>query len=315
MIEEPQFSETREFWHLPVLRKEVVEALQVRSGGQYVDCTLGEGGHSESMLGASGQGGYVLGIDADPEAIDVARGRLRKWGRQVSIVNENFTNLGDLLKHQGFQSVDGVLFDLGLSSLQLDGESRGFSFRREAPLDMRFDPRQEMTASDVVNSLPREQLESVIRTFGEEAKARRISRALVDAREIRGVLELAAVVAKAIGRRGRIHPATRTFQAIRIFVNSELENLSSGLRQAVQALRPGGRVVVISYHSLEDRKVKEIFKELASNCICPEGFMECRCFHHPEVKILTKKPIRPSQEEVSLNPRSRSARMRVAEHV
>ena len=155
----------------------------------------------------------------------------------------------------------------------------------------------------------------MIRTFGEEAKARRISRALVDAREVRGVLELAAIVAKAIGRRGRIHPATRTFQAIRIFVNSELENLSSGLRQAVQALRPGGRVVVISYHSLEDRKVKEIFKELARTCICPEGFMECRCYHHPEVKILTKKPVRPSQEEVSLNPRSRSARMRVAEHV
>jgi len=267
------------------------------------------------MLGASGQGGYVLGIDADPEAVEVARDRLRKWGRQVSIVNENFTNLGDLLKHQDFEPVDGVLFDLGLSSLQLDGESRGFSFRREAPLDMRFDPRQEMTAFDVVNSLPREQLESVIRTFGEEAKARRISRALVDAREVRGVLELAAIVAKAIGRRGRIHPATRTFQAIRIFVNSELENLSSGLRQAVQALRPGGRVVVISYHSLEDRKVKEIFKELARTCICPEGFMECRCYHHPEVKILTKKPVRPSQEEVSLNPRSRSARMRVAEHV
>ena len=315
MIEEPQSSGTREFWHLPVLCKEVVDALQVRSGGQYVDCTLGEGGHSETMLGASGQGGYVLGIDADPEAIEVARGRLRKWGRQVSIVNENFTNLGDLLKHQDLESVDGVLFDLGLSSLQLDGESRGFSFRREAPLDMRFDPRQEMTAFDVVNSLPREQLESVLRTFGEEARARRISRALVDAREIRGVLELAAIVAKAIGRRGRIHPATRTFQAIRIFVNSELENLSSGLRQAVQALRPGGRVVVISYHSLEDRKVKEIFKELARTCICPEGFMECRCFHHPEVKILTKKPVRPSEEEVSLNPRSRSARMRVAEHV
>jgi 16S rRNA (cytosine1402-N4)-methyltransferase len=315
MIEEPRIPQKGEYWHVPVLREEVLDALRVRSGGRYVDCTLGEGGHSASILGTSGGDAYILGFDADPEAISIASERLRPWGRQASIVNENFKNLRDLLDRQDFGPVDGVLFDLGLSSLQLDGESRGFSFRKDAPLDMRFDPRQQLTAFDVVNSLSREQLESVIRLYGEETRARRISRALVEAREVRGALEAAAIVAKVVGRRGRIHPATRTFQAIRIFVNGELENLSSGLRQAVRAVRPGGRVAVISYHSLEDRIVKEIFKEMAKTCICPIGFVECRCCHHPELKILTKKPVRPSAEEVSLNPRSRSARMRVAEHV
>ena len=292
----------------------MVQALQVRPGGRYVDCTVGEGGHAEAVLEAGADSCSLLGLDADPEALRRAWRRLERFGPRVCLVNQNFTNLERLARAQGVVPVDGVLLDLGLSSLQLDEEQRGFTFRSEQPLDMRYDPRQERTAADVVNGLAETELAEVIARYGQEPRARRIARHLVAARPVRTTAELAAIVSRAVGRRrGRIHPATRTFQAVRMEVNGELDSLEAALAQAMNVLGPGGRLVVLSYHSLEDGLVKRTLRAAARNggrgTCAPAGPGE----HGPGLRVVTKKPVRPSREEVSHNPRSRSARMRVAE--
>ena len=289
-------------YHVPVLVQEVLSALQVKPGGSYVDCTVGEGGHASAILEAASPGGRLLGIDMDLQALKTAERVLWSYRDSSVLVNENFRDLEQVAERHGFTPVDGILFDLGLSSLQLQGGGRGFSFRTEEPLDMRFDNRQEITAWDVVNEYTSEELARVLSTYGEERRSNRIAKAIVYSRPIDTSLRLAQVVQRATRRPlGRIHPATRTFQAIRIEVNRELDNLESVLGQAVSLLKAGGKLVVISYHSLEDRIVK-LFLRYADR--------KARTLHRDNIRIIP-----PSKEEVRTNPRSRSARLRVAERI
>jgi len=289
--------------HIPVLVKETIEALAVQPGGRYIDCTLGTGGHAAAILEKSSPGGQLLGIDADPEAIKVAKERLEVYGDSALLVNGNFADLEAICIKQDFSPVHGILFDLGLSSLQLNGCGRGFSFQHDAPLDMRFNPSQEATAADIINTYSKDELARLIKTYGEESYSRRIAQHIVQQRPIETSLQLARIVQKAIGgRRGRIHPATKTFQALRIAVNHELENLEAVLKQAVNLLGFEGRLVVISYHSLEDRIVKQFMQQ------------ESRA-DNPCLKLINKKVIIPSDAEVQLNPRSHSAKLRAAERI
>jgi 16S rRNA (cytosine1402-N4)-methyltransferase len=302
--------------HIPVLPREVIENLFVQPGGRYIDCTLGSGGHSQAILEQSFPGGQLLGIDADPDALKVARERLAKFSNSVLLVNDNFVNLKDICLRYDFFPVHGILFDLGLSSPQLDEEGRGFSFQHDAPLDMRFNPAQRTTAADIVNTYPELELARIIKTYGEEINSRQIARKIVQKRPLRTTGELADVVEEATGgRHGRIHPATRTFQALRIVVNHEMENLESSLNQALSLLGFGGRIAVISYHSLEDRVVKHFMQKESKNCLCPPEAMKCTCDHKANLKIITRKIIMPSFAESELNPRSRSAKLRVAERI
>lgn len=302
--------------HVPVLVREVLEGLDVQPGGRYVDCTLGGGGHALAILEQSAPGGQLLGIDADPEAVSIARERLGAYRDSVLLVNENSVNLGDVCDHYGFRPVHGVLFDLGLSSLQLESDARGFSFERESVLDMRLSPDKKTTAEDLVNRLPEAELANLLRLYGEETRSRSIARRIVQARPLHTTQQLARVVQVAVGgRRGRIHPATRTFQALRIAVNDELGNLQTGLEQAVGVLGPGGRLAVISYHSLEDRIVKQFMQRESTDCICPPDAPQCVCGHTASLRLVNRKVITPSPEEVILNPRSRSAKLRIAERL
>ena len=280
--------------HTPVLVTEVLEALAVGSGGAYIDCTVGEGGHAEAILNAAPDS-VVIGLDRDPDALAAAHLRLARFGDRVHLVNVSYTTLAEQAGFLRDRPVAGVLLDLGLSSLQLETDGRGFSFLRDGPLDMRFGPDEGLTADDVVNRYAERDLAQVIYEYGEEPRSRRIARAIVQRRPVRGTAHLAEVVVGAVGRRSRIHPATRTFQGIRIEVNRELEAIKAGLAAAAETLRPGGRLAVISYHSLEDRLVKTTLRESAV------------------LRVLTRKPITPSREEVVSNPRSRSARLRAAE--
>lgn len=302
--------------HIPVMVAEVLEALSVRPGGRYVDGTVGAGGHAVVVLEKSQPGGALLGIDADPMALAIARERLADYGQAATLVNDNFSRLEVVARENGFISVDGILLDLGLSSMQVDEARRGFSFQLDAPLDMRFDPQQELTAADIVNCWSERDLADVIYRYGEERLSRRIARAIVGKRPVATTKELAAIVERAAGgRRGRIHPATRTFQALRIAVNRELENLETVLEHAVGLLGHGGRLVVISYHSLEDRIVKQFLKREITGCTCPSGTPVCQCGRVPTLKLVRKKVVTPSLLEVGMNPRSRSARLRVAERL
>ena len=300
--------------HKPVLVKETLAALNVQPGGHYIDCTVGSGGHAAPILDASAPGGQLLGIDADPDSLKVARIRLQ--GKAVILVNDNFANLKAICQKHGFHPVQGILFDLGLSSLQLNGNSRGFSFQRDAPLDMRFSPDQQLTAADIVNTLSEAELADIIRQYGEERYSRQIARNIVLKRPLYTTLELAQIVLETLGsHRGHIHQATRTFQALRIAVNRELENLEAALPQAVELLGQGGRLVVISYHSLEDRLVKNFMRFQSQGCICPPGIPVCTCKHNPTMFLVSKRIITPSGAEVVANPRSRSAKLRVAERI
>jgi len=287
--------------HIPVLLEETAESLAVQPGGRYIDCTLGTGGHAAVILERSSPGGQLLGIDADPEAIAVARAKLQAYSRSTLLINDNFANLRAICIKYDFFPVHGILFDLGLSSLQLDSSGRGFSFKRDEPLDMRLNPGQEVTAADIINTTPEEELAQLIRMFGEEHYSHRLARHIVQERPIKTTLQLVRVIEQAIGsRRGRIHPATRTFQALRIAVNHELEHLESALQQAIDLLGFGGRLVVISYHSLDDRTVKHLMQQEARKTV---------------LRLVNKKVITPSLAEVHVNPRSRSAKLRAAERI
>jgi 16S rRNA (cytosine1402-N4)-methyltransferase len=302
--------------HIPVLLNEVIEGLQARRGGYFVDCTVGLGGHAAAILEKISPSGRLLGIDADPEAIEVSQDKLSDYGEAVTLVNDNFVNLEAICKRYHFHPVDGILFDLGVSSLQLDTAERGFSFHLDAPLNMRFDPRQGLTASDIVNTFSERELAQLIEEYAEERHSRQIARHIVQNRPVATTLELARLVEQVLGgKRAKIHPATRTFMALRIAVNSELQNLESALKQTINLLRPGGRLAVISYHSLEDRIVKQFMRRAASSCLCPPGTIVCRCGHVPTLKLISRKVIKPTSLEIESNPRSRSAKLRIAERL
>ncbi len=304
--------------HVPVLLREVLEALRPERGGVFVDATLGLGGHAEALLDAA-PSVRLVGIDRDPEALAFARARLARFGDRFVAVEGRHEELALHLDGLGFPEVDGVLADLGVSSMQLDRAERGFSFMKDGPLDMRMG-RTGPTAADLVAELPGEELARVFRDYGEEPRAKAVARAVVSAREnapIRTTGELRALVAKAIGGRreeGR-DPATRVFQALRIATNRELVELERFLDDAIARLSLGARVAVLSYHSLEDRIVKDVFRDRAAGCTCPPSFPVCVCSRRRVLALVTKKPIRPSDEEVLENRRSRSARLRVAERI
>ncbi len=300
--------------HQPVLYQEIITALRPKSPGCYVDATVGAGGHAWGLLQESSPAGHLLGLDVDPQALALASQRLAVFGDRVILIQASYTTLTEQLQHLGWEKVDGIVLDLGVSSMQLDTPQRGFSFRVDGPLDMRFYPGQTLSAAKLVNELPEEELADIIWRYGEERNARRIARAICQARPLQTTSELADVILKVSGRRtSRIHPATRTFQALRIAVNQELNALEEVLPQAVAVLAPGGRLAVISFHSLEDRIVKRFFLQESQNCICPPRQPMCTCGHHATIKIITRRPLVASAEEIQKNPRARSARLRVAE--
>jgi len=306
--------------HVPVLYREVLTLLGPRPGGRYVDCTVGAGGHAEGLLKASAPDGWLLGLDVDPAAIEISRRRLLPFGDRAVLVRSNYVHLVKVATARGFDQVDGILFDLGVSSIQLDRAERGFSFQSEGPLDMRLDPSRPVTAADLVNSLSEQELADLIYRYGEEPASRSIARAIVAARPLRTTSELAEIVARTVPRsrtrtrQGR-HPATRVFQALRIAVNAELENLEKALRDALDLLKPGGRLAVIAFHSLEDRIAKQVFARESMDCICPPERIVCTCGHRRRVERVTRRPVRPGAQEVTDNPRSRSARLRVVARI
>ena len=308
------------FEHEPVMTAELSEMLgPVLAGGRVVDATVGLGGHAALLCEAIGADGAFLGLDRDPEALAISMRRLENAPCPVKLVQTRIDELSAVLELEAFTPVDAVLFDLGVSSLQLDRAERGFSFQAEGPLDMRMGPDIRRTAADVIADSSEENLARIFRDLGEERYARRIANAVVRARKtapIRTTTQLASLVRAVIGKReadSRIHPATRVFQALRIEVNEELDQIEPAVQAAVDNTRIGGRVAVISFHSLEDRIVKDLFRFLASDCICPPRQPVCNCGHKPEVRLLTKKPLRPGDEELERNPRARSARLRVVE--
>ncbi len=308
--------------HLPVMANEVIEMLAPTPGSRHIDATVGGGGHTERILEASSPDGRVLGLDADPAAIERARVRLARFGERVVLRQANFRELGRVAPEAGFEAVEGCLFDLGLSSEQLADRRRGFGIRTGGPLDLRFDPSGGRPAAELLASLGQRELRTLFRRYGEEPFADRIARAIVEARKV-GPIERAEDLASLVeatvptplrGRR-RIHPATRVFQALRIAVNDELEALREGLVSAVDLLRPGGRLVVLSYHSLEDRIVKRFIAGERRGCTCPPEAPVCVCGRQPRLRPLTRRPLRPGAVEVLRNPRARSARLRAAERL
>ena len=300
--------------HIPVLVSEVVAALAVHSQGAYLDATVGGGGHGAAILEASAPGGRLLGLDRDPEAVRRAARRLSDFGDRAAVVHASYVDLLSVSRRAGYFPVDGILFDLGFSSWQIESARRGFAFSLEGPLDMRFDPEAEVTAADLVNELPEDELAALLYRYGEEPRSRQIARAIVEARPIDTTVALAEVIVSALGRRrGALHPATRTFQALRIAVNEELESIERALPDAVEALVPGGRLAIITFHSLEDRIVKRFLQQESRDCICPSDSPICQCEHQRTLRVLTRKPTVPSKAEVAANPRSRSAKLRVAE--
>ncbi|MBQ3077439.1 MAG: 16S rRNA (cytosine(1402)-N(4))-methyltransferase RsmH [Clostridia bacterium] len=309
-----------EFKHISVLLHEAVEALAIRPGGIYVDGTMGGGGHSSEIVRRL-LTGRLIGIDKDDYAHMRARERLKDHLDKVTFVRDDFSNLIAVLDRLQIPEIDGLLLDLGVSSFQLDDAARGFSYAKEAPLDMRMDRSSSLTAEELVNTRSAEELADILFRFGEERHARRLAAAIVRRREqapIRTTTELAELIASAMpgaSRREAQHPARRTFQALRIAVNGELDILENALRDAVSRLSVGGRLAVITFHSLEDRIVKETFADLARGCTCPPDFPVCVCGNRPTVALTPKKPISPSEEEIAANPRSRSARLRVCERL
>ena len=304
--------------HVPVMLRETVDLLRPRSGGRYVDGTLGGGGHAEAILEACAPDGELLGIDWDEDARSRARRRLARFAQRLHVVAATFDEIGECLERLGWDGVDGAVVDLGVSSFQLDVADRGFSFSRSGPLDMRMNRSGPRPLGEWLHDVSEKELVRVLRQYGEEPQARRVAHAILTA-ERRGELvntsSLAAVVSKVVGRGAGHHPATRTFQALRIAVNGELEILERFLSEAYRWLRPGGRLVVLAYHSLEDRLVKQAFRVWARSCLCPRSVPVCRCGWSKKVTMLTARPLRPTTAEVERNPRARSARLRAVERL
>jgi len=304
-------------YHTPVLLKEVVNQLAPRRGGLYVDCTVGGGGHAREILRACGPEGRLVGLDWDEQAIAASRERLSEFGARVQLVRANYVELERVLMSLGVTTVDGILFDLGVSSRQFDAPERGFSFQREGPLDMRMSRQLGATARDVLRTASLEELAKIFCIYGEEKRARAIAREIVNERQhvpVETTTQLARLIERVLGpKRGPTHPATRVFQALRIAVNNELGNLQRGLEVATGFLKSNGRLAVISFHSLEDRIVKQFFVEQSSGCICPPGLPACACGRRKVLRVVTRKPLTPGEGEVRANPRARSAKLRVAE--
>ena len=299
--------------HHPVLYHEIIHALQPKSRGSYVDGTVGAGGHARGILEACAPDGRLLGIDIDPQALILARENLAPYGQRAHLAQASYSALAELLQDLGWGPIDGLVLDLGLSSMQLDAPERGFSFQYDAPLDMRFDQDIPTRAADLVNLLRQDELADLIYQYGEERFSRQIAQAIVKARPIQTTGQLATLIESVKPTRRRIHPATQTFQALRIEVNKELDRLKEVLPQAVANLKTGGRMTVISFHSLEDRIVKEFFRRESLDCLCPPKQPICTCGHKATLKEVTKKPISPGEAEIKANPRARSAKLRIAE--
>jgi 16S rRNA (cytosine1402-N4)-methyltransferase len=300
-----------------VLLDETVGGLALKPGLDCLDGTLGGAGHAEALLRATGPTGRLLGLDLDPEAIRRGAARLAPFGDRAVLQQGGFQEMERFAALHGFADLGAILLDLGLSSYELADDLRGFSFQAEGPLDMRFDPASELTAADIVNDWTAEELADVIYRYGEEHRSRRIARAIVAARPVSTSAELAAIVARATGGAAgrRVHPATKVFQALRMAVNNELAALEAALPQMVRLLKVGGRGAVITFHSLEDRIVKRFFQQESQDCICPPGLPTCMCGHQATLKIVTRRPIQPSEIEISRNSRSRSAKLRIAERL
>lgn len=307
-----------EFKHISVLFEETLDALDIKDGGIYVDGTLGGGGHSSGIL-KRGKNIRLIGIDRDCEAIEAAKGRLAEFGENVTVVNNNFSQIKQILADLEIEAVDGVVLDLGVSSYQLDNAERGFSYMHNARLDMRMNKNDGKSAYDVVNGYTKEELTHIFYEYGEEKWSARVAEFIVEKRKQKPVettLELVEIIKAAIPKKARVegsHPAKRIFQAIRIEVNNELGILKDTVCDIVDVLKPGGRVAIITFHSLEDRIIKKTFSELATGCVCPKSFPICVCNKKTVVRIVSKKPILPTDEEEIENPRSKSAKLRIAE--
>lgn len=278
-----------------------------------MDGTVGGGGHSAGILQQSAPDGRLLAFDRDPEALQTSQQRLSQDAQRTVFVHASYAQMGEIAPRYGFQQIDGILLDLGLSSDQLEDARRGFSFLRNGNLDMRFDPTQGITAADLINDLEEKALADLFWRYGEEPHSRKIAKAIISARPLHTTSELAELVVKTVGRKGRIHPATQLFQALRIAVNEELQQVEMGLRAGISLLRTGGRFAVISFHSLEDRLVKQTFRQWAQTCICPPEQPVCTCSTQAIARLISRKAIKPSDLEINQNPRSRSARLRVIE--
>lgn len=301
--------------HLPVLYTEVLELLRPKPNGRFIDGTLGAGGHTVGFLKASAPNGRVLAFDRDPEAIRYSRERLLHYSSRVTYINASYARMGTLAPANGFEQVDGILLDLGLSSRQLADGQRGFSFIKEGPLDMRYDSTKGPTAADLLNNLTESELSDILWRFGEVRQSRRMAKLIVDNRPVETTTQLAELIVANTPRRGRIHPATQTFQALRIAVNKELEAVERGVQAATGLLKKGGRLAVISFHSLEDRFVKRFFRDLSRKCTCPPQQPICTCGGQAKFRLVNRKVIKPSDQEINDNPRSRSARLRVIEKI
>jgi len=299
--------------HLPVLYQEIITALQPRSPGRYVDGTVGAGGHARGILEACAPDGQLLGLDLDPQALALARETLAPFGRRAHLAQASYTSLPHQLSLLGWDAVDGIVLDLGLSSMQLDTPERGFSFQQDAPLDMRFSPLNPTTAATLINTIDEDELADLLYRYGEEPNGRRIARAIVRARPLQTTRELAEVVASVSPRKGHAHPATQTFQALRIAVNEELASVEEILPRAVSALKSGGRLAVISFHSLEDRIVKDFFREQSRDLVNPPYEPIYEHERKAILKEVNRKPILPAETEIADNPRARSAKLRIVE--
>jgi 16S rRNA (cytosine1402-N4)-methyltransferase len=305
--------------HIPVMAKEAVEYLNIRPHALIIDATLGGGGHAKAILEAS-KTVKLIGIDQDADALEAAKENLREFGDRVAFIRDNFSNIRSMIlpagRHGGDRKINGILFDLGVSSYQIDTSERGFSFQADAPLDMRMDRSAKTSANDLINGGSREEIEDIIRDYGEERYYKRVASAIIKYRPVKGTLELAEIIRRSIPKsspQNTTKSIARVFQAFRIAVNRELESLKKAIEDSIGLLAPKGRIVVISYHSLEDRIVKELFKRESVDCICPPKLPACVCDHRKKLNIITRKPIIPTDKEIELNPRARSAKLRAAE--
>lgn len=309
-----------DFNHISVMLNECIEGLNINKNGIYVDGTIGGAGHSSEILKRLDNNGLLIGVDQDTDALKYSKEKLSEFSN-VLFVHDNFSNIKNILKENNIKGIDGILLDLGVSSYQLDNPARGFSYMQDAKLDMRMNEESNFSAWDVVNTYSKQQLEKVIKDYGEEKWASRIAEFIVNERTNKTIdttFELVDIIKAAIPARARRdgpHPAKRTFQAIRIEVNKELEILKKSVEDCIDVLKPDGRICIITFHSLEDRIVKNVYKEKENPCTCPPEFPVCICGRKPEIKIITKKPVTPSKEELDLNPRSRSAKLRIAQKI